>query len=232
MSEESQSTSDGGFSDHAESADDAESTADTESPDIADTPDNTESTDNRDSTANAETPETVDFPDIADSPSTATTQAVSPHPTPSSIHLPKPAPTMSQAASTPAPTPPSNIQTQQQGPASTTATATQPIDLLPADMFDFTAPLHELLSRLLTQPPAVQGGAGAASACFPGQAPLDIQQLVSEVSDIKGRIRRARAAVEGLPDVGRTVDEQEAEMAELRERIARQREMLGRLKKR
>ena len=39
-------------------------------------------------------------------------------------------------------------------------------------------------------------------------------------------IQNARVAVAALPDVDRTVEEQEAEMRELEERIERQREVL------
>ncbi|KAL2815531.1 RNA polymerase II transcription mediator complex subunit 9-domain-containing protein [Aspergillus granulosus] len=51
--------------------------------------------------------------------------------------------------------------------------------------------------------------------------PLDIKNLPTEVSSIKIRIQKAQAVVENLPDVDRTVAEQEREIHELEDRIAR-----------
>ncbi|KAA8646052.1 hypothetical protein EYZ11_001942 [Aspergillus tanneri] len=50
---------------------------------------------------------------------------------------------------------------------------------------------------------------------------LDIKGLPTEVSSIKIRIQKAQAVVEGLPDVQRSVDEQEEEIEELEDRITR-----------
>jgi len=49
-----------------------------------------------------------------------------------------------------------------------------------------------------------------------------MHQLAGEASSIRSRIRRARAAVEALPDVDRTVEEQEDEIKLLQERITKQ----------
>lgn len=49
-----------------------------------------------------------------------------------------------------------------------------------------------------------------------------MQQLAGEVSTIRNRIRKARSVVESLPDVERTVREQEEEIGLLRLRIAKQ----------
>ncbi|KAL2835014.1 RNA polymerase II transcription mediator complex subunit 9-domain-containing protein [Aspergillus cavernicola] len=51
--------------------------------------------------------------------------------------------------------------------------------------------------------------------------PLDIKNLPTEVSSIKIRIQKAQAVVEGLPDVHRTVAEQDKEIRDLEDRIAR-----------
>ena len=98
--------------------------------------------------------------------------------------------------------------------------------LPPPDTFDITPSLHELLSRLLVQP-----GPPDSQSSFPKALPLEIQQLGSEVSEIRNRIRKARAAVDAMPDVERTVKDQEVEMDELREKIRAQREILSRMKK-
>lgn len=51
--------------------------------------------------------------------------------------------------------------------------------------------------------------------------PLDIKDLPTEASSIKIRIQKAQAAVEGLPDVQRSVAEQNQEIEELEDRIAK-----------
>ncbi|KAL3482402.1 RNA polymerase II transcription mediator complex subunit 9-domain-containing protein [Aspergillus californicus] len=50
---------------------------------------------------------------------------------------------------------------------------------------------------------------------------LDIKSLPTEVSSIKIRIQKAQGVVEGLPDVHRTVTEQEKEIDDLEDKIAR-----------
>lgn len=93
-------------------------------------------------------------------------------------------------------------------------------------VFDIIAPLHELLCRLAATPGAAAADLPSVQMPFPNQQPLEIQQLASEVSSIRSRIRRARAVVEALPDVERDVEEQLLEMDWLRRRIAEQREVL------
>ncbi|KAL4879659.1 RNA polymerase II transcription mediator complex subunit 9-domain-containing protein [Aspergillus karnatakaensis] len=51
--------------------------------------------------------------------------------------------------------------------------------------------------------------------------PLDIKNLPTEVSSIKIRIQKAQAVVENLPDVHRTVTEQEEEIRQLEARITK-----------
>ncbi|OOF96670.1 hypothetical protein ASPCADRAFT_506303 [Aspergillus carbonarius ITEM 5010] len=51
--------------------------------------------------------------------------------------------------------------------------------------------------------------------------PLDIKDLPTEVSSIKIRIQKAHTVVESLPDVDRSVAEQEEEIKELEDRIAK-----------
>ncbi|KAL4962403.1 RNA polymerase II mediator complex middle subunit MED9 [Aspergillus stella-maris] len=52
-------------------------------------------------------------------------------------------------------------------------------------------------------------------------ADLDVKNLPTEVSSIKIRIQKAQAVVESLPDIDRTVDEQEEEIHDLEDRITR-----------
>ncbi|KAH1435318.1 hypothetical protein KXX32_008833 [Aspergillus fumigatus] len=122
-------------------------------------------------------------------------------------------------------------------------TAPQPVPFPPPQTFDIIPPLHGLLLRLLSTQTAGEGGprtAGEAggqapsepsgpgqgvqqqtSATGSGLAPLTAKDLPTEASSIKIRIQKAHAAVESLPDIGRSVAEQENEIEELENRIAR-----------
>ncbi|KAL2860771.1 RNA polymerase II mediator complex middle subunit MED9 [Aspergillus lucknowensis] len=51
--------------------------------------------------------------------------------------------------------------------------------------------------------------------------PLDIKNLPIEVSSIKIRIQKAQAVVDNLPDIHRTVSEQEREIHELEDKVSR-----------
>lgn len=51
--------------------------------------------------------------------------------------------------------------------------------------------------------------------------PLDAKDLPTEASSIKIRIQKTQAVVEGLPDIHRSVGEQEREIEELETRIAK-----------
>jgi len=93
------------------------------------------------------------------------------------------------------------------------------------EIFDILAPLHELLSRLATSSSSATSNTPAAAATvgsYKSAAPLEIQHLAAEASTVRNRIRRARRAVEGLPDVERGLSAQEREIAELRTRIEAQ----------
>ncbi|KAE8338515.1 RNA polymerase II transcription mediator complex subunit 9-domain-containing protein [Aspergillus arachidicola] len=72
---------------------------------------------------------------------------------------------------------------------------------------------------------AAPGSASAAAeiAALSSNAPppLDIKDLPTEASSIKIRIQKAQAVVESLPDVHRSVVEQEKEIKELEHRISR-----------
>lgn len=117
------------------------------------------------------------------------------------------------------------------------ATAVPPTpDALPVvridyQVFDIIAPLHEILCRLVAAGPdtstPASGAPESTSACFPGQQPLDVQQLEHEISSVKARIRRARAVVDMIPDGERTVEEQRKEMEWLAKKIAEQRKVLA-----
>jgi predicted RNase H-like nuclease (RuvC/YqgF family) len=63
---------------------------------------------------------------------------------------------------------------------------------------------------------------GALYADLP---PLEPKELMNETLHIKTKIRRAQKELEKLPDMQRTVEQQQEEIAELEERIQKQREM-------
>jgi len=119
-----------------------------------------------------------------------------------------------------------------------TPAASQPTDTIPlpaAQTFDFVAPLHALLSRLVPDPPGLAAQHGQADGTVAtstddttgtGVGHLDIQQLGPEANGIKVRIQKARAAVKGLPDVSKSLQEQEEDIKLLEARIAKMREML------
>lgn len=65
-------------------------------------------------------------------------------------------------------------------------------------------------------------GGAEISGLGSGTSPaLDIKDLPTEVSSIKIRIQKAQAVVENLPDVDRSVADQEEEIQELEDRIAK-----------
>jgi len=121
--------------------------------------------------------------------------------------------TTSQIHSSTAPTP---ISTQSTTIPPTTSTLPSPTT------FDILPPLHELLSRLVANDPEASLTAEPSSPTYQNLEPLAMHQLAGEASGIRSRIRRARAAVEALPDVDRTVEEQEEEIKLLQERITKQ----------
>ncbi|KAI5306068.1 hypothetical protein KEM56_002322 [Ascosphaera pollenicola] len=124
-----------------------------------------------------------------------------------------------------------------------------PAPFPPPQTFDILPSLHDLLSRLITtapsQPPTVNVGlpgadhllsvtsnpaaAAAAAAAGPrstvgsttGGLNIDPKALQIESAAIKRRVQKAQAAVEALPDMHRSVEEQENEIVALEKRIAK-----------
>ncbi|KAJ5390130.1 uncharacterized protein N7496_001198 [Penicillium cataractarum] len=60
-----------------------------------------------------------------------------------------------------------------------------------------------------------------------GVPPLDVKDLPTATSSVRIRIQKARAVVEALPDVDRSVEEQQEEMTELEDRISRLRSVIA-----
>ncbi|KAK8848351.1 RNA polymerase II transcription mediator complex subunit 9-domain-containing protein [Apiospora arundinis] len=114
---------------------------------------------------------------------------------------------------------------------------------LSPDNLDILTELTSLLSRLRAPPPpsaSVTGGVatGATPAATSAPTPsnlntnngptstISIQSLPMATDALKHKLQRSRAAAKTLPDMGRGTADQEAEMAELEARIARQRAVL------
>ncbi|QDS71418.1 hypothetical protein FKW77_003330 [Venturia effusa] len=111
----------------------------------------------------------------------------------------------------------------------------------PPETFDFLPLLHVLLRRISVPSgaplpnldgPSVVEGAEAASVADSSDKiwdlknHLDIKNLGPAVSHVKVRIQRARVAVRAMPDIDRSVEEQEEEIQELERMIERQRGVL------
>jgi hypothetical protein len=100
---------------------------------------------------------------------------------------------------------------------------------LPApNTFDLLPPLHDILLRVLDAPadPSL-----AAAGQPDSQGPLEPARLPDATLTLKRKIQKAREAVERIPDVGRTVEEQEEEIQALEERVKRLRGVLESLGK-
>ncbi|KAI9881960.1 MAG: hypothetical protein M1823_006327 [Watsoniomyces obsoletus] len=101
-----------------------------------------------------------------------------------------------------------------QGPGSPISLDAPMMDTLPPpSTIDVVPALYSLLSRLLPSETS-------------HDAPLEPQQLPLEATALKSKLQKARAAVEKLPDMDRTIEQQQREMDEMEEMIRQQRQML------
>lgn len=101
--------------------------------------------------------------------------------------------------------------------------------LPPPATFDFLPDLHMLLSRLLAV-----SAQGPAPTSTPGQpvddeGPLELKNLPGEAQKLRNKIQRAQRAVMALPDIDRTIEDQEDEIQYLEARITELRSALQRL---
>ena len=116
------------------------------------------------------------------------------------------------------------------------------LQLPPSQTFDILPALHELLARIdhgaangVTDPVVgLQDEASSDSeadlgALYTELQPLEPKDLPTEVLQIKTKIRRAVKELQKLPDMDRSVEEQNEEIEELEERVRRQREMIRKL---
>lgn len=71
------------------------------------------------------------------------------------------------------------------------------------------------------------GASASTSAPTPMNSGVDPKQLVVSASAVKVRIQKARNALENLPDMSRTVEQQEEEMRALEEKIRKLKGIFG-----
>jgi small-conductance mechanosensitive channel len=112
---------------------------------------------------------------------------------------------------------------------------------LTADAIDVLPVLSSLLSRLQVpqnQTSASTAGSppGPTSSATPSQlasgtTPLTIKDIPAATDQVKHRLQRARVSVKELPDLDRSLAEQEEEIRELKEKIQRQKDVLKNLAK-
>ncbi|OJJ51399.1 hypothetical protein ASPZODRAFT_138497 [Penicilliopsis zonata CBS 506.65] len=87
---------------------------------------------------------------------------------------------------------------------------------------------QQMLSSSATGVTASASSTAVTGDIGPNALPsLDAKDLPTESSAIKIRIQKARAVVDSLPDVHRSVTEQEREMKDLEDRIARLRSVIA-----
>ena len=82
--------------------------------------------------------------------------------------------------------------------------------------FSLLPELHTILSRLSA---LQQQSINAASPTFPADNPIEPKDLASHVYPLKQRLAKARAMVHILPDVERSVSEQEQEIKMLERKV-------------
>lgn len=104
---------------------------------------------------------------------------------------------------------------------------------LTADSIDTIPVLCETLSRLQNVSPSNPSAASppGATPSFNANStgPLNIKDIYAATDGIKHKFQKARASVKNMPDIHRTIEEQEEEIREYEEKIRQQKEMLNSL---
>lgn len=150
-------------------------------------------------------------------------------------------------------TPLPKSSTAPETPSKDATPSPQTVPFPPPQTFEVIPPLHGILLRLLSQKGTSGGTAGGAPGATtePAQQPLsaganngntapslapldatahpplDVKDIPTATSSVKIRIQKARTVVEALPDVHRSVAEQQKEIDELVDRVARLRTVVA-----
>lgn len=105
--------------------------------------------------------------------------------------------------------------------------------LPPPQTFDILPVVHELLARIDHRQdlldPAPDSDAADLGSLYADLPPLEPKDLPTEVLQVKAKIRKALKELEKLPDMERSIADQEEEIKELEEREKKQREVLKQL---
>jgi septal ring factor EnvC (AmiA/AmiB activator) len=106
---------------------------------------------------------------------------------------------------------------------------------LSADSVDTLPVLSVVLSRLqnLSAPvtaPSASPPPPSPSQAANGTGPLTIKDIPAATDQLKHKLQRARAQAKELPDIERSIAEQQEEIRQLEERIAKQRDVLETLR--
>jgi len=127
------------------------------------------------------------------------------------------------------------MDTQTQGQPSATPGATpapllqHPITLesISPSLFEIVPPTERLLSRILLP----SGDPTTDTSNLPEhKRSLDISQLDAAANPIRVKFTKLRSQLPQLPDMDRTVEDQQEEMDELADRITKQKAMLRNIK--
>ncbi|KAH9819377.1 RNA polymerase II transcription mediator complex subunit 9 [Teratosphaeria destructans] len=102
---------------------------------------------------------------------------------------------------------------------------------LPApELFDILPQLHEILARIDHTPAdGEQESDDDLGAQYHKQSPLDPKDLPAAILPLKAQMRKAMKEIERLPDIDRSVEEQDEEIRELEERLKKQQEMVRKM---
>jgi hypothetical protein len=115
------------------------------------------------------------------------------------------------------------------------------LSLPPPQIFEILPPLHELLARVdahQTQVPGIdQTGdlttledvPGDLGSAYAELEPLNPKDLPTAALEIKGRIRNALREIGMLPDIDRSIEQQEQDIRDLQEKIEKQKAVLQQL---
>ncbi|KAL1884113.1 hypothetical protein VTK73DRAFT_6782 [Phialemonium thermophilum] len=110
-------------------------------------------------------------------------------------------------------------------PDSVTGTTPRPSTSTPANLAQPAPPLLASSSAAAASGEVLDGGqSGTGGTIFA------LKDIPTATDGLKHKLQRARVQIRELPDMGRTVSQQQEEIAELEGRIARQREVLRSLR--
>lgn len=108
-------------------------------------------------------------------------------------------------------------------------------DGLSPESLDTVPVLATILSRLQTPGTNASTSSGSPPGASPSQitggtGPLTLKDIPTATDGLKHKLQKARVQVKELPDIERSVQEQEEEIRELERRISEQRAVLESLK--